>query len=166
MWDRSPTLQNIAGELSLCGSDTSGRATAKQELVLPGELRHLQARGGDLGVKGQLGGAEFPMASLNLPLLAAPTGRVAAGVLVRWRARGRGGSARSPAGQQPGWPPAFPEYAKLFMCFSSAVWEGPRPSGFCWEPEGAGVLPLARHSRRGLGSRAGVMSHLQAAAVS
>ncbi|XP_057230931.1 voltage-dependent R-type calcium channel subunit alpha-1E-like [Malurus melanocephalus] len=58
------------------------------------------------------------------------------------------------------------EYAKLFMRFSSAVWEGPGPSGFCWEPEGAGVLALAWRSWRGLGSRAGVMSHLQAAAVS
>lgn len=84
MQDRSPALQSIVGELSLCGSSTSGQASAKQELVLPGELRHLQGRGGDLGTKGQLGGAEFPMASLNLPLLAAPTGRVAAGVLVRW----------------------------------------------------------------------------------
>lgn len=73
---------------------------------------------------------------------------------------------RSPAGQRPGRLPAFPEYAKLFMSFSSEAWEGSHPSGFCWEPEGAEVLPLARHSRCGLGSRAGVMSHLQAATVS
>lgn len=50
----------------------SGQASAKRELVQPGELGHLQAGGGDLSVKGRFGGAESPMASPNLPLLAAP----------------------------------------------------------------------------------------------
>lgn len=108
------------------------------------------------------GGAVFPMASLNLPLLAAPTGWVAAGPLVRWRARLSAEPCRAAARPAA----AFPEYAKLFMSFPSAVGEGSHPSSFCWEPERVGVLPLAWHSWRGLGSRAGVMSHLQAAAVS
>lgn len=62
--------------------------------------------------------------------------------------------------------PAFPEYAKIFVCFFSVVWEGPHPFGFHLKQEGAGVLLLAQRFPRGPGSRAGVMSHLQAAAVS
>lgn len=109
-------------------------------------------------MKGWLGGAEFPRS--------APPGS-AHGV---GGCRSAGGELGAVAAQcralQGSGQAAFPEYAKLFVCFSSMLWEGSGPSSFCWEPEGAGVLPLGRHSRRGLGSRAGVMSHLQAAAVS
>lgn len=37
--------------------------------------------------------------------------------------------------------PAVPEDAKLFMRFSSAVWEGPRPFSFHLKQEGAGRWP-------------------------
>lgn len=62
--------------------------------------------------------------------------------------------------------PALPEHAQLFTVSFSTVWESPHPHGFRLKWEGGRVLPLARHSLRGLGSRAGMMSHLQAAVVS
>lgn len=113
--------------------------------------------GGDLGVKGQLEEAIFPTASLNPPLPAAPAGWVAAGALVRWRGWERGSSAHSPAGQRPGRPACFSRICQIMrVLFQRGVgW----PSRLCLSFKAirrAGALLLAQHSRRGLGSRAGV----------